>query len=250
VVSPVGQGANKSVSAKIIFISGTDTGVGKTLFTAMWLHHLRARGIRTLAMKPFCSGGRGDVKLLQSLQAGELLDEEMNPFYFTEPLAPLIAARNEKRCITLNEVLEKIRNVQRKCDCLLIEGAGGLLVPLGNGFTLLNLITALRSKVVIVARNRLGTINHTCLTLKALEAFGNISSSVVLMTVKNPDLSGKSNQKALSEILGSGRIFCAPHLGNRAKRLHQIRKNQTKTKKVLALLANKYRLFPDLLKKK
>ena len=243
-------GANKSVSAKIIFISGTDTGVGKTLFTAMWLHHLRARGIRALAMKPFCSGGRGDVKLLQSLQPGELFDEEMNPFYFKEPLAPLIAARKEKRRITLKEVLEKIRNVQRKCDCLLIEGAGGLLAPLGNGFTLLNLITALHTNAVIVARNHLGTINHTCLTLKALEASGNISSSVVLMTGKTPDKSAKSNQKALSEILGSERIFCAPYFGAGAKRLNQIRKNQTKTKKVLALLANKYRLSSDLLKKK
>src|ERR1700722_15876817 len=117
-------------SAKIIFVTGTDTGVGKTLLTALLLHHLRARGCRALAMKPFCSGGRADVRLLQSLQPGELSDAEMNPFYFKQPIAPLAASLGKRKKIPLNLVVEKIRAVARKCDVLLVEGSGGLLVPL------------------------------------------------------------------------------------------------------------------------
>src|SRR4051812_15300908 len=115
---------------KILFITGTDTGVGKTLFTALLLHHLRATGCRALAMKPFCSGGRGDVKLLQSLQPGELSDEEMNPFYFKDPVAPLVATEARKKRIHLSDVIARVQVVQAQCDVLLIEGSGGLLVPL------------------------------------------------------------------------------------------------------------------------
>ena len=97
---------------KIIFITGTDTGVGKTLLTALLLHHLRQTGVRALAMKPFCSGGRADVKLLQSLQPGELSDEEMNPFFFKEPIAPLIAAEKNHRIIRLKEVIDRIKHIE------------------------------------------------------------------------------------------------------------------------------------------
>src|SRR5579862_6832824 len=107
---------------KIIFITGTDTGVGKTLLTALMLHHLRQAGVHALAMKPFCSGGRGDVRLLQSLQPGALSDAEMNPFYFAKPVAPLVAQKGW-RAIRLREVIKKIGEVQRQCDCLLIEGS-------------------------------------------------------------------------------------------------------------------------------
>jgi dethiobiotin synthetase len=238
------------VSKKIILITGTDTGIGKTLFTALWLYHLRATGHRALAMKPFCSGGRGDVKLLQSMQRGELSDEEMNPFYFKEPLAPMMAARSEKRRISLNNVVEKVKNVQKKCDCLLIEGAGGLLVPLGSGFTMLNLIAALHCEVVVVARNRLGTINHTCLTMKALETLGNKGSSLVLMSEKAPDFSAITNQKALAELLDCVKIVSIPYLGREPKRLNRIKENRAKINKVLALLTKQYKLCPDLLIKK
>src|SRR5438067_10725475 len=114
-------------SKKILFVTGTDTGVGKTLFTALLLHYLRAAGCRALAMKPFCSGGRGDVELLQSLQPGELSDAEMNPFYFEAPVAPLIAKEAQRKKTRLKAVLAAIKKVQAKCDVLVIEGSGGLL---------------------------------------------------------------------------------------------------------------------------
>ena len=82
---------------KIIFVTGTDTGVGKTLLTALLLQHLRAHGQSALAIKPFCSGGREDAELLHSLQENELTLDEMNPFHFKKPLAPYLAATRRER---------------------------------------------------------------------------------------------------------------------------------------------------------
>src|SRR6266481_2819176 len=105
---------------KIIFITGTDTGVGKSVLTACLLEYLRQTGVDALAMKPFCSGSRDDVDLLQSIQESRLPDDVINPFYFPEAVAPVVAARKAGLKITLAEVLEKTGDVARQCDCLLI----------------------------------------------------------------------------------------------------------------------------------
>ena len=149
---------------RIIFVTGTDTGVGKTLLTGLLLYHLRQRGCHALAMKPFCSGSRADTEFLRAVQDGELTSDEVTPFFFAEPLAPLVAARKHRRTIRLKEVVRRIRRLSDRCECLLIEGIGGLLVPLGEGFTVRDLVARLGCEVIIVSRNRLGTINHTILT--------------------------------------------------------------------------------------
>src|SRR5262245_16194667 len=115
---------------RTIFVTGTDTGVGKTVFAASLLHHLREQKVPALAMKPFCSGSRNDVKLLQRFQPGELTEEEVNPFYFPDAVAPLVSARRHRRKVRLSDALRRIWDAQRKCDVLIVEGSGGLLVPL------------------------------------------------------------------------------------------------------------------------
>jgi dethiobiotin synthetase len=117
---------------QILFVTGTDTDAGKTLLAASLLHHLRARGVAALGMKPFCSGGTADVDLLLALQGPGLTRAEANPFYFREPLAPLVAARRARRRIPLADVLAVIRQAAARCDVLLVEGSGGLLAPLGE----------------------------------------------------------------------------------------------------------------------
>ena len=156
---------NRTGARRIIFITGTDTGVGKTLLTGLLLHHLRQSGCHALAMKPFCSGGRADAELLRAIQDGELTLDEINPFFFTEPLAPLVAARKHQCSIRIPEVLRRITRVANRCECLLIEGIGGVMVPLGEGFSVLDLIAKLGCEAIVVSRNRLGTINHTLLTV-------------------------------------------------------------------------------------
>ena len=223
---------------KIIFVTGTDTGAGKTLLTALLLCHLRETGVRALAMKPFCSGGRADVELLSAIQNNELPKELVNPFYFKEPVAPLIAARKHRRKIELYEVLEKIREVETRCGCLLIEGSGGLLVPLGEGYSVLDLIAQLRCKVVVAARNQLGVINHTLLTLKIMQVAGIKNITVSLMNRKHSDISALSNKQTLQEILRPIPVYVIPFLGVNAHRTQAITTNRTKLKKTLALIAN------------
>ncbi len=155
--------------ARTVFITGTDTNVGKTVLTALLLAHLRRRGMRALAIKPCCSGGRGDVELLGALQDHELEPDEMNPYFFSEPVAPLVAARKQRQKILLPDIVELVRRVARQCECLLIEGAGGLVAPLAEDGTALDLIRALNCETVVVTPNRLGVINHTVLTMLALQ---------------------------------------------------------------------------------
>ncbi|MCX6928449.1 MAG: dethiobiotin synthase [Verrucomicrobia bacterium] len=125
---------------RIIFITGTDTGVGKTLLTGLLLHYLRHSGCHALAMKPFCSGSRADAEFLHAVQENELTLDEINPFFFSEPLAPLVAARKHQRSICLSSVLRRIRSLASRCQCLLVEGIGGVMVPLGEGFCVADLI--------------------------------------------------------------------------------------------------------------
>ena len=206
-----------------IFITGTDTGVGKSLLTALLLNHLRKSGVRALAMKPFCSGGREDVELLQALQPGELPDSMANPFYFEEPVAPLVAARNHGRRIQLTEVVARITEVGAHCDYLLIEGAGGLLVPLGESYGIVDLIGEIACQVIVVAANRLGTLNHTQLTVRVLEQFKRPPSAVVLMDVAQPDFSSKTNPELLAELLPNLEIIQLAYLKGEKRNLDLVR---------------------------
>lgn len=208
-----------------IFVTGTDTGVGKTLLTAHWLHALRKAGRPALAMKPFCSGGREDVDMLQALQPGELPDSEANPFYFSAPLAPLAAARRVRDQIPLATALARIGALQSRCETLLVEGSGGVLVPLGPDYTVLDLVGQLPCATVVVARDRLGTINHTALTVRALAAVHRQPVAVILMTEARPDLSAKSNAGMLTRLLPGVPILRLPHLGPRATQAGSVRKN-------------------------
>lgn len=224
---------------KIIFVTGTDTGVGKTLLTALLLHHLRQTGVRALAMKPFCSGGLADVRLLQSLQPGELLDREMNPYFFKQPIAPFVATKKLRKNIPLSDVVERIKCVEKKCERLIIEGSGGLLVPLGKGYTVADLIGKLDCRVIVVARNRLGTINHTLLTVDHLQSIGFKGSelAVVLMSGRNPDISSRDNQNTLAELLKPAAVLSIPLLGNQVTRsAGTIQKSYSQIKKTLAKL--------------
>jgi dethiobiotin synthetase len=224
----------RSAAQRIIFITGTDTGVGKTLLTCLLLHHLRRTGCHALAMKPFSSGGRADARLLQALQGGELTLHEINPFYFEEPLAPLVAARQHHSSIALREVLERISAVADRCQCLLIEGIGGLLVPLGEGYSVADVAAKLRCRAIIVSANRLGTVNHTMLTVKYMQAAGCKGLKVVLMSQGEPDLSAGSNGPILAELLQPVPVLALGFLGRDACRSGALRRIEKKVEKSVA----------------
>ena len=196
------------------FITGTDTGVGKTLLTALLTRFLRERGVTAAALKPICSGGRGDVRALHAAMNGALTLDEINPRHFRAPIAPLLAARLESKRVKPASVLAHIRAMQKRFDVLLVEGAGGLLSPLGGNFNSRDLITTLRATPIIVCQNRLGAVNQVLLTFKALPKNLRKKTRVVLMSPSKPDASAKTNTKLLGQILNSTEIFSLPWLDN------------------------------------
>ena len=198
-----------------IFITGTDTGVGKTVLTALLARHLRERGVSAAALKPICSGRRDDARALRAAMNGALTPDEINPWHFRAPIAPLPAARRERRRVGLADVLAHVRTMQRRFDVLLVEGAGGLLSPLGENFDSRDLIAALRATPMVVCPNRLGAVNQVLLTLAALPRSASCRARVVLMSPSKPDASTSTNVSLLAEFLDAKRIFCLPRLGGR-----------------------------------
>jgi dethiobiotin synthetase len=207
--------------------------VGKTVLTGLLLCHLRQAGRTALALKPFCSGGTGDVDVLDALQDHELPRRRVNPFYFTEPVAPLVAARRQRRRIALREVLDCVYSAAGQCECLLVEGAGGLLAPLGEGYTAAEVISRLNCETIVVARNKLGAINHTLLTARALRSASAGALKFVVMQPRRQDLATRTNMAVLAEWLGTGGVFSLPFLGPRCRGVGVLRKNAVKFEKVL-----------------
>jgi len=200
------------MGSRILFITGTDTGVGKTVLTSLLTRHLRERGVAVAALKPICSGGRADARALHSSLDGALTIDEINPWHFRAPLAPLLAARREHRRVDLANVLAHVRSVQRRFDVVLVEGAGGLLSSLGEDFNARDLIIALRAVPIIVCPNRLGVVNHVLLTVEALPRVIARRAPVVLMSPRRPDLASRTNPQLLAGILGPERVHEFPWL--------------------------------------
>src|SRR5688572_3726274 len=150
---------------RVVFVTGTDTGVGKTAVSALLVVHAQAEGMNVRALKPFSTGGIGDEALLSALQQSTF---PTNFFHYTESIAPWSAARLRNERVTVDEALSRIVPHRDQCDLLVIEGAGGLLTPLGDGFDAADLICALGAEPIVVAANRLGVLNHTLLTVEAL----------------------------------------------------------------------------------
>jgi dethiobiotin synthetase len=217
---------------KIVFVTGTGTGVGKTVLTGLLLAHLRGQGRNALGMKPFCSGSRGDARLLHDLQNGCLTLDDVNPFYFDKPLAPA-AAPNPP---AFQEVLARIRALADRSEVLLVEGAGGLLAPLGVDYTARELINALDCETIIASSNQLGTINHTLLTVEALQRIGIKKLAIVLMGVRNPDISSDTNDKLLRRWIRKVPVYSIPRLRIQRVTPRAIKNNATFLKKVLARL--------------
>jgi dethiobiotin synthetase len=200
---------------RTIFITGTDTGVGKTVLTALLIQFLRERGVNAAALKPVCSGSRDDARKLFAAMDGALPLNEINPWHFRAAIAPLLAARLEKKSVKLPQALAQIRAVQKRFDVLLVEGAGGLLSPLGEDFNSRGLISALRAMPIIVCLNRLGAVNHVLLTLEALPKNLRAKARVVLVAPPKPDASTKMNAKLLAEFLPPGKVFPLPWFGEK-----------------------------------
>lgn len=163
-----------------IFVSGTDTGIGKTCASAALLHALRARGLRASGMKPVASGCRATSDGLRNDDAQALLAAsdpvpayaDCNPFALAEPIAPHIAARLAGVDIDPATVHAAFVRIAAGCDRVVVEGVGGWAVPLSERAMQAELVHALGLPVVLVVGLRLGCINHAVLSARAIMADG------------------------------------------------------------------------------
>lgn len=195
---------------QILFVTGTDTNVGKTVFSALVTVFLRKSGFRVAALKPLCSGGRDDARLL-CLAAGKVLPlNEVNPWHFRAALAPVLAARKENKRVRLRQVASHIRSVAKQFEVVVVEGAGGLLGPMGEDFDSRDLIKTLAAKPFIVCPNKLGAVNQVRLVLEALPASAKSDARVVLINPQKPDAATRTNVGLLSEFVAADRIRVMP----------------------------------------
>lgn len=183
----------------IVVVTGTDTGVGKTVLTSLLTRQLCAGGTNAVALKPLCSGGRGDAMALHAASDGVLTLDEVNPWHFRAALAPVLAARQEGRGVKLAEVVAQVRTMARRFEVVVVEGAGGLLSPLGEDFDTRNLIVALRAVPIVVIANQLGAVNQARLVLEALPKSARGQAQVVLVEPRKPDASARTNAALLLE---------------------------------------------------
>lgn len=165
---------------KGIFITATDTEVGKTFVSGLLIRALIQQGMKTGYFKPFASGChlKDGVLLSEDLLYIEnftetKLDHDLHcPIRYLKPLAPLAAARLEKRPVNIESIWESLKRLKQEYSYLVVEGIGGVMVPLKEDYLVLDLMFDIKFPTLVVCRPALGTINHTLLTLQAIKSKG------------------------------------------------------------------------------
>ena len=206
--------------AQGVFITGTDTDVGKTMVSSTLLAYFNAAGLKTLGVKPVCCGGREDVTALQAVNstAGySYTDQEINPLFLSEPAAPVSLDHACPSALDLATSLNSLSD-----DGLLIEGAGGWAVPVTVEWGMDDLAVALGRPVIIVVANKLGALNHSLLTARAVLQAGLPLLGYVLNTIEESEYSHaqQTNREVLDALmpcpclaeipLGGGSVSSAP----------------------------------------
>lgn len=195
-----------------VFITGTDTGVGKTVVGAAIARCLASAGLTVGAMKVAQTGGDFDIAFLRTA-GGVPHSRTYVPYSFPDPLAPALAARRKGRRIDLERIEVAFRRLRAAADVIVVEGAGGLLVPLADDATMADLASKLGLPVVVVARPTLGTINHTALTVGAAVGRGLEVMGVVLCRFPAaPGLAEATNPGEIERATGACIVGCVPDL--------------------------------------
>jgi dethiobiotin synthetase len=163
-----------------VFVTGTDTEVGKTVVSVGLIEKFKQQGLAVAAMKPIASGcenttqglRNGDALALQQYANIKLVYELMNPYAFEPAIAPHIAAEQSNKSIDLNVIKTNFNEIQQQADAVVVEGAGGWLVPLNKTQTMADLAITLELPIVLVVGVRLGCINHALLSVAAIQQSG------------------------------------------------------------------------------
>jgi dethiobiotin synthetase len=202
-----------------LFITATDTGVGKTVIACAIARLWRREGRVFRVCKPVATGaslraGRpvsDDTRFL-ARAAGETDLEAITPFAYPEPTAPPVAARQTSTDLSLSSLVEAVRRRQTESGAVLVEGVGGLLCPLTDRDTVADLVTELDLKLIVVARRSLGTLNHTLLTLEVARNRGlQVGGVIVNETAPVSSLAEESNVEELRRRIDVPILAVVPH---------------------------------------
>jgi dethiobiotin synthetase len=201
------------------FVTGTDTGVGKTLVSCALLHHFASRGLRAVGMKPVAAGCRRENGQLLSEDVAQLLAAgnvdvpatAINPYAFEPPLAPHIAARQAGVEIEFAPMLKTFANLQTQADVVVVEGVGGFRVPLNNHQDTADLAVALQLPVILVVGMRLGCLNHALLTSEAIAHAGLSLAGWVANQVDADMAAADANVSTLSARLSAPCLATVPY---------------------------------------
>jgi dethiobiotin synthetase len=197
-----------------VLVTGTGSGVGKTWVTCALALALGSAGKRVIAVKPIetgCSGAPGDREdgVLLAQATGQSQPSHAI-FRLTEHVAPALASDRSGITLDFDALISRIERYGQNAEYLLIEGVGGLLAPVTWEWNMVDVARALGACALVVAMDQLGTINHTLLTLSALELAGIPCAGVVLTTPELPDQTTGTNGAAISRLSGVDRVVAAP----------------------------------------
>jgi len=207
--------------AQGVFITGTDTGVGKTLIAGGLAACYRKGGVRVGVMKPVESGCRrledglhpDDAIFLKKMAASDDALDDIVPYRLEQPLTPSVATALAGVTIELEVINRSYRRIAGRNDLVLVEGAGGLLAPIFQHLTGVDLIRRLGIPLIIVARNALGTINHTLLTADLARRSGlDVLGIIINQCSPFPDLSAETNPGIIAEMSGLPLLGVMPYL--------------------------------------
>jgi dethiobiotin synthetase len=204
-----------------IFITGTDTGVGKTVIAAGLALALKERGMKVGVMKPVATGCTGSERHLVSQDAVFMFEAAENeypplssPSRFRNPLAPSVASMIEKREVNIAQIHKAYHELQKNYDYIIVEGIGGLLVPLTRDYFVANLIREFQLPLLIVSRPGLGTINHTLLTVDAAVVRGFEIRGIIFnrLPAVNYSIAEITNPKVVHDLTGVPVLGALPEI--------------------------------------
>jgi len=191
------------------FITGTDTGVGKTYAISLLIRGLRRAGLDSVGMKPVCCGDRMDAELLQNASGGEVGIDDINPVWLRVPASPYTASMIENRIIDLDAVRERFAKLRKDHRSLLVEGVGGWLVPLRRDYFVSDLAAEIALPILVVVRNRLGALNHALLTIRAIHSSGQQCAGIILNNMDGvaDDIVQATTRSMIEELSGVPVLF-------------------------------------------
>jgi len=191
-----------------LFITGTDTDVGKTYVSALLVRGLRKAGFDTVAMKPICCGDRDDAEMLQAAAGNSLELNDVNPVWLRPPAAPYTASIVENRNIDLDLIRETFARLRENHRSLIVEGVGGWLVPIRRDYFVSDMAADFGLPVAVVVRNRLGALNHAMLTVRNVQSRGLQCAGIIWNNMDTTDdIPGTTNKSILEDLLDVPVLF-------------------------------------------